>query len=29
MKRGKPNISRIRCSKKTPKNFTESWERRI
>jgi len=24
-KKGKPSISRIRCSKKTPKNFTETW----
>jgi len=24
-KKGKPSISRIRCSKKTPKDFTEAW----
>jgi hypothetical protein len=29
MNKRKPNILRIRCSKKTQKKFTHSWERRI
>jgi len=28
-KKEKPSISRIRCSNKKPKNFTETWARRI
>jgi hypothetical protein len=29
MKKGKPSASRIRCSKKIPKNFRETWAQRI
>ena len=29
MEKEKPSISRIRCSKKTPKNFTETWAKGI
>jgi len=29
IKKRKPTISRIRCSKKTSRNFTETWARRL
>jgi hypothetical protein len=29
MKKQKLSISKIRCSRKTPKNFTETWTLRI
>jgi hypothetical protein len=29
MKKGKPNKSRIRCSKKKTKNLTETWALKI